>query len=106
MYKLLLASASALVVCAGIAEAKDLNSIGITVGSLGNPFFVTEMLRHGHSAVPHAVQDVVLARLSNLAAPAQAICPWASGRGSPAATRNCHSTRSRPVTASVTGCST
>ena len=41
MYKLLLASASALVVCAGVAEAKDLHSIGITVGSLGNPFFVT-----------------------------------------------------------------
>jgi len=41
MYKLLLAGASALAVCVGIAEAKDLNSIGITVGSLGNPFFVT-----------------------------------------------------------------
>ena len=26
---------------AGIAEARDLKSIGITVGSLGNPFFVT-----------------------------------------------------------------
>ena len=31
-------------------------------------------------------------------------CPKASG--SPAATRSCHSTRSRPVTSSVTGCST
>ena len=30
----------------------------------------------------------------------------ASGSGWPAATRNCHSTRSSPVIASVTGCST
>ena len=29
-----------------------------------------------------------------------------SGKDSPAAMRSCHSTRSRPVTASVTGCST
>ena len=34
------------------------------------------------------------------------ISSWASGSGSPAATRSCHSTRSRPVIASVTGCST
>ena len=33
-------------------------------------------------------------------------CSWVSGRRSPAATRNCHSTRSRPVIISVTGCST
>ena len=32
--------------------------------------------------------------------------PGVSGRGSPEATRSCHSTRSRPVIASVTGCST
>ena len=36
------------------------------------------------------------------AAPASCV----SGSVSPAATRNCHSTRSRPVIASVTGCST
>ncbi len=41
MKKMLLAAASALVLCAGAAQAKELNSIGITVGSLGNPFFVT-----------------------------------------------------------------
>ena len=33
-------------------------------------------------------------------------CSWARGSGCPAATRSCHSTRSCPVTASVTGCST
>jgi ribose transport system substrate-binding protein len=38
--KALLASA-ALVLAAGTASAKDLKSIGITLGSLGNPFFVT-----------------------------------------------------------------
>jgi ribose transport system substrate-binding protein len=41
MQKILLAAASALALCAGTAQAKDLNSIGISVGSLGNPFFVT-----------------------------------------------------------------
>ena len=41
MQRTLLAAASALALCVGTAHAKDLNSIGITVGSLGNPFFVT-----------------------------------------------------------------
>ncbi|MGA2287981.1 ABC transporter substrate-binding protein [Bradyrhizobium sp.] len=41
MQKILLAAASALALCAGTAQAKELNSIGISVGSLGNPFFVT-----------------------------------------------------------------
>ena len=34
------------------------------------------------------------------------LAPASSGSGSPAATRICHSTRSSPVIASVTGCST
>ena len=33
-------------------------------------------------------------------------CSWVIGRGSPQATRICQATRSRPVMASVTGCST
>jgi ribose transport system substrate-binding protein len=41
MYRSLFAAASALAILAGAAEAKELKSIGITVGSLGNPFFVT-----------------------------------------------------------------
>jgi ribose transport system substrate-binding protein len=41
MHKMLLTAASALALCAASAQAKELNSIGITVGSLGNPFFVT-----------------------------------------------------------------
>jgi len=41
MRRILLTAASVLALCAGTAHAKDLNSIGITVGSLGNPFFTT-----------------------------------------------------------------
>ncbi|MFO1039718.1 MAG: ABC transporter substrate-binding protein [Geminicoccaceae bacterium] len=40
MLKQLLLAGAALAVATGAASAKDLNSIGITLGSLGNPFFV------------------------------------------------------------------
>ena len=40
MVKQLLLAGAALAVVTGSAAAKDLNSIGITLGSLGNPFFV------------------------------------------------------------------
>jgi ribose transport system substrate-binding protein len=39
MLKTLLLAGAALAVTAGAASAKDLNAIGITLGSLGNPFF-------------------------------------------------------------------
>ena len=32
----------------------------------GNPFFLTELLRHGTEEVPHSVQDLVLARFARL----------------------------------------
>lgn len=42
MFKTKILAAGVALACAtGIAQARDLNSIGITVGSLGNPFFVT-----------------------------------------------------------------
>jgi len=41
MHKALIGALSALALSAVGAHAKELNSIGITVGSLGNPFFVT-----------------------------------------------------------------
>jgi ribose transport system substrate-binding protein len=41
MFKKLLLGAAALVCAAGAASAKDLKAVGITVGSLGNPFFVS-----------------------------------------------------------------
>ena len=43
---------------------------------------------------------------SSMAAPDERIAPCANGSRSPAATRSWSATRSRPVTASVTGCST
>ena len=43
---------------------------------------------------------------ASIAQPSRRISSCRSGSGSPAATRNCHSTRSSPVIASVTGCST
>jgi DNA-binding CsgD family transcriptional regulator/tetratricopeptide (TPR) repeat protein len=39
----------------------------------GNPFFVTELLRHPVGEVPRSVQDLVLARFARLGKPAQAI---------------------------------
>ena len=43
---------------------------------------------------------------ASMAWPSKRTSSCANGSGSPAATRSCSSTRSRPVTASVTGCST
>nr|WP_294507153.1 ABC transporter substrate-binding protein [uncultured Rhodopila sp.] len=40
MLKTILLASAALAVCAGAATARDLKAIGISVGSMGNPFFV------------------------------------------------------------------
>lgn len=40
MRKLLLAATAALALGTGVAQAKELKSIGISLGSLGNPFFI------------------------------------------------------------------
>ena len=45
-------------------------------------------------------------RRASMAWPLSVICACVRGRGWPEATRNCHSTRSRPEIISVTGCST
>ena len=39
---------------------------GLHAVTQGNPFFVTEVLRHGGEPVPRAVQDLVLARYAEL----------------------------------------
>ncbi len=39
----------------------------------GNPFFVTELLRHGTAELPRTVQDLVLARFARLDPQAQAV---------------------------------
>ena len=46
---------------------------GIHAATQGNPFFVTELLRHGADGVPRGVQDLVLARYARLTPPAQAV---------------------------------
>lgn len=51
---------------------------GIHAATQGNPFFVTELLRHGSERVPHGVQDLVLARFAKLSREAQEIVRLAS----------------------------
>ena len=46
---------------------------GLHAVTRGNPFFVTELLRHGVDGVPRSVQDLVLARLSRLSARAREV---------------------------------
>ena len=46
---------------------------GLYAVTQGNPFFVTELLRHREDEVPHSVQDLVLARFARLSKPAQTI---------------------------------
>ena len=46
---------------------------GLFAATQGNPFFVTELLRHPVDEVPRSVQDLVLARFARLDKPAQAI---------------------------------
>ena len=51
---------------------------GIHALTQGNPFFVSEVLRHGLEGVPLGVQDLVLARYSRLPPEAQAVVRLAS----------------------------
>ncbi len=46
---------------------------GVYAATNGNPLFVSEMLRHGASGVPHGVQDLVLSRFGRLSVEAQDI---------------------------------
>ena len=51
---------------------------GVHEATRGNPFFVTELLRHGAEGVPRSVTDLVLARLARLGPGPQAIVRLAS----------------------------
>ena len=51
---------------------------GLYAATAGNPFFVTELLRHRVDELPRTVQDLVLARYARLPVPAQAIVRLAS----------------------------
>jgi DNA-binding CsgD family transcriptional regulator len=51
---------------------------GIYPATRGNPFFVTELLRHGGDGMPHGVQDMVLSRFARLSREAQDVVRLAS----------------------------
>ncbi len=61
-----------------LARAALRSPTGLFAATQGNPFFVTELLRHPVDELPRTVQDLVLARYARLAAPAQAIVRLAS----------------------------
>jgi len=51
---------------------------GIHAATGGNPFFVTELLRHGPALLPRSVQDLVLGHLARLGAGARELVQLAS----------------------------
>jgi DNA-binding CsgD family transcriptional regulator len=63
------------------AAASRHDGAGVHAATDGNPFFVTEVLRHGEGTVPETVRDAVLGQLARLDAAAAevvelaAICP-------------------------------
>ena len=57
MFKQLLLAGAALALVTGSAAAKDLNSIGITLGSLGNPFFVAQLVHYLATTYAQAAND-------------------------------------------------
>lgn len=61
-----------------LARAAERPAAGVHALTLGNPFFVTEVLRDTGHAVPGTVQDVVLARAARLPESAQCILRLAS----------------------------
>ena len=63
----------------GILARRALRSPGgVYKATRGNPFFVTEVLRHGSDGLPRSVQDLVLARFARLSHGAQAVLRLAS----------------------------
>lgn len=51
---------------------------GLYSTTQGNPFFITELLRHGADGVPRSVRDLVLARFARLSTQAQVVVQIAS----------------------------
>lgn len=51
---------------------------GLYATTQGNPFFITELLRHGADGVPRSVQDLVLGRFARLGAEARVVVQLAS----------------------------
>src|SRR5690349_15136343 len=65
MFKRLLLAGAALALATGTAAAKDLKSIGISVGSLGNVYFVT--LAKGAEATAKTINPNVKVTVADLA---------------------------------------
>jgi DNA-binding CsgD family transcriptional regulator len=58
---------------ARLAEPQDVDADELYRQTLGNPFFVTEVLAAGEAEIPRTVRDAVLARSGRLAPPARAL---------------------------------
>lgn len=56
-----------------LARTASRSPHGLYAVTHGNPFFVTELLRHREDEMPRSIQDLVLARFARLSKPAQAI---------------------------------
>lgn len=56
-----------------LARRAGRSAEGVHARTLGNPFFVTEVLRDGGAGVPGTVQDLVLARYARLSGDAQSV---------------------------------
>ena len=54
-----------------LASATSVDAVDLHSRTAGNPFFVTEVLAAGGTAVPATVREAVLARISRLSAPAR-----------------------------------
>ena len=61
-----------------LAQRALRSASGLFAATQGNPFFVTELLRHRIDEVPRSVQALVLARFARLQKPARAIVRLAS----------------------------
>ena len=61
-----------------LARSASRSPRGLYAVTQGNPFFVTELLRHREDQVPRTVHDLVLARFARLGKPAQDIVRLAS----------------------------
>ena len=63
---------------ATLAHGALRSAAGVHAATGGNPFFVTELLRHGSAEVPQSVQDMVLARFARLAPKARSVVQLAA----------------------------
>jgi len=63
---------------AALAHGALRSAVGVHAATGGNPFYVTELLRHGSAQVPQSVHDMVLARFARLAPKAREVVQLAA----------------------------